>query len=99
MEFKNIEELKELMEIPEYKHLYFFEVQHRDKKGKYTHVGYMNRLFATEHDAALFYSKYNPTLRHLNTNGNNTSSCNTKSNLRYKLHIYGSEDMTIPSWD
>ena len=99
VEYKSVEEFKELRDIPEYKHLYFFEVQHRDKKGKYNHVGYMNRLFATEEDAAAYYAEYNPTLRPLNTNQNNTSSCNTKTNLRYKLHIYGSEDMTVPSWD
>jgi hypothetical protein len=89
-------ELQELKEIPKYKHLYFFEVQfHNEKKG-FTHVGYMHRLFASKKDAALYYKIYNPDL---NFNAFGTSDWDPETKLRYKLHKYNFEELTIKPFD
>ena len=59
----------------------------------------MNRLFASEQDAALFYKKYNPNLRGLNAHDTNISDWDPKTMLRYRLHTYGHEKMTLKPWD
>lgn len=43
-----------------------FEEQTPTRAGKYTHVGYMDKIFPTKHAAAAYYDEHNPCMRRLN---------------------------------
>lgn len=92
-------ELEEVKQIPRYKYSYFLEVQMAHENGGFIHVGYMNRLFATEKDASLYYKKYNPHLRDINAHGTNVSDWHPQTRLRHRIHTYHGEKLDVKSWD
>jgi hypothetical protein len=87
-------EEKELKNIPKYKHLYFFEVQTFTDERNFVHTGYMNRLFASKQDAALYFQRYMPRLILLK----GVSNWNANK-IRYKLHKYYSEKLNYAPFD
>jgi hypothetical protein len=91
-------DIKELKNIPKYKHLYFLEVQRYIDHG-FIHVGYMNRLFNCKKDCIFYYKKYNPHLRCLNAHDTYTSDWDPDTFLRYKLQTYRNEVLNIEPFD
>lgn len=56
---------------------------HPEWNGKSEHIGYMNKLFKTKLDAAIYYNIHNPLMRPLNAHKKWCSDWDPNTHLRY----------------
>ncbi len=56
---------------------------HPEWNGKSEHIGYLNKVFRTQHEACDYYDSFNPHMRPLNSHNNWRSDWDPNSNLMY----------------
>jgi hypothetical protein len=65
------------------------EVDHMN--GKFTHVGYMDKIFHSKRKACEYYDMHNNHMRSLNAHGTWRSDWDPHTRFRYVVREYGGE--------
>ena len=78
---------------------YILEVQKFCYNSKSEHIGYMNKIFETKQDAAIYYNKYNPHMPALNITTNWCSSWDPNTYLMYIVREHFFEYLHIAPFE
>ena len=70
-------------------------IDHPEWNGKFEHIGYMNKLFRSKNDAALYYNINNIHMRNLNSHNTWISDWDPNTFLRYIVRKYDGEYLKI----
>lgn len=79
---------------------YVLEAQLYSQGEEYRHVGYVNKVFRTQKQAAAYYDRFNPRsrMRPLNAHGTWRSDWDTSTSLRFVVRAYHLEKMVVPAF-
>jgi hypothetical protein len=69
---------------------YVLEVQKMEWNSKSQHIGYMNKIFETQHDACIYYNKFNQHMSPMSIKNNYCSDWDPSTYLMYivRQHFY-----------
>ena len=81
-----------------YKMAYIFEVQ-KFVRGKRKHIGFMNKVFNSKHEAGLYYDMYNPHMRHFSQNKTWRSDWDPNTKLMFVVRKKYTQKLTLPCFD
>jgi len=73
--------------------------EHPEWNGKSEHIGYMNKVFITKHEACDYYDQYNKHMRSLNAHNNCRSDWDPTTELMYIVREHFYEYLKIPPFE
>jgi hypothetical protein len=73
--------------------------EHPEWNGKSEHIGYMNKVFITKHEACDYYDQYNKHMRSLNAHNNCRSDWDPNTELMYIVRDHFYEYLKIPPFE
>ena len=72
---------------------------HPNWNGKSEHVGYINKVFATQKEAGEYYDEFNPHMRKLNAHNTWMSDWGPRNGFMYIVRERFYEYLIIPPFD
>ena len=68
---------------------------HPEWNGKKEHIGYINKIFKTKHEASEYYYEHNQHMRVINSENNWCSDWDPRTNLLYVIRKYTGEFLKV----